>query len=161
MQPNDWFIDSACTDNMTGNQKLFESLTQEGRGLKVSVANDEHLVSVGSGSVPINLAVDTSVERISKVLCVPGLSAHLLSVTQQVESGNSVIFDSSGCRILDTPTVKANYPLLATASKVDGLYKLDVKGGHVLETESTGEAKAFLCLLIQCTEGWVTLTCIP
>ena len=56
-------------------------------------------------------------------VCVRGLTANLLSASQLISRGNSVIFNKCGCEIFNSEN-----ELLATAKlvdKIDNTYKLD------------------------------------
>lgn len=58
--------------------------------------------------------------EIRRVHYVPNICANLLSVSQMVKKNNTVLFTRHGCKIMD-----ANKKVIATASLIDDLFKLD------------------------------------
>lgn len=74
----DWYIDSGASRHMCSDEVKLMNFSQNHKGISVTVANGEKLVSRGSGNVPISLPYGNFV--ISDVVGVPGLPANLLSV---------------------------------------------------------------------------------
>ncbi|PHT67548.1 hypothetical protein T459_27035 [Capsicum annuum] len=77
-----WHIDSAASNHMTGNQKLFSNLSKTPSTHEIVTANGHVLSASGMGSI----------KPFSEVLCEPKLTANLLSVGQLVEQNYLVIF---------------------------------------------------------------------
>lgn len=78
----------------------FESLFDELQSSQVT-----QITSASSSKVPVkgvgNLTVCVNEREVdfNGVLCVPGLSANLLSVAQMVQNDNEVVFNKKGCHI--------------------------------------------------------------
>lgn len=126
VEPNEWYVDSGSTNHMTPRRDWMHNFSPSGGGLSVAVANEGALRSLGSGCVPVKLDGNSEICEISNVLCVPGLSANLLSVSELVKKNCSVVFDSQGCRIFETSKIAVKAPILATATQANGLFKLNV-----------------------------------
>ncbi|OWR55632.1 reverse transcriptase [Danaus plexippus plexippus] len=77
-----------------------------------------------SGNTMIRTIVDNSEFDITvkDVLCVPNLSANLLSVSQLIQNGNKVSFEEEVCYIRNRQNI-----LIGKANLVNGVYKLNVK----------------------------------
>lgn len=126
----DWYLDSGATRHMTMHMNWIVGKKKYGID-PIRAANDELMKVDCSGAVNFSINVKGSISQVqmSNVLCVPTLTTNLLSVSQITEKGNIVAFSSKGCTIHD-----AHRNLLATASLVDGLYKLDGKKEMALAT---------------------------
>ena len=96
MVSDDWFIDSGASRHLSPHRELLSDFT-EADGPEISVANNERLRVVGSGTAYINIdGVDIAIR---KVMLVPGLGANLLSVGEMIKAGNVINFDSRGCNV--------------------------------------------------------------
>lgn len=120
---NDWYIDSGASAHMTMHRNWLNNICKP-PNRDIIVANNEHIPISGVGS--LNLSVYTANNNVSnievtEVLHVPDLSTNLLSVSQMVRNGNSVLFNGDGCKIYDVRN-----DLIATASLKDNMYKLNV-----------------------------------
>ncbi|CAH2091010.1 unnamed protein product [Euphydryas editha] len=111
-----WIIDSGCTSHMCNNKNLFTSMDTSFTS-NVTVADNNILQCKGKGYVTVY--VNKCSRIIENVLYVPNLSANLLSVSKLTDKGYSVIFNNDKCHI------KNKNRVLASASHIDGLYKLD------------------------------------
>ncbi|PHT94917.1 hypothetical protein T459_02799 [Capsicum annuum] len=103
-------IYSAASNHMTGNQKLFSNLSKISPTHEIVTANGHVLSASGMGSI----------KPLSEVLCVPKLTANLLSVGQLVEQNFLVIFFSNGYIIQNILTGK----MMARGRKVGRLLLL-------------------------------------
>lgn len=114
-----WFVDSGATNHMTPHEKLLINI-KKSHITDVSVANSENMNVTGVGDMKIKLKgreVD-----VKNVLLVPGLSTNLLSVSQMIQNGNSVMFDNNGCRVLSK-----NNEIIAKAENFSGIYKFELE----------------------------------
>ena len=108
------YIDSACSRHMTGDETQFITLEHKRRG-SVSFGDNNKGKIVGRGSIGTNPAIED-------VSLVRGLKFNLLSVAQLCDRGRTVIFESSGCKILDS---KTNQTIL-TAPRVENVFMLNL-----------------------------------
>lgn len=97
-KPSDlWFVDSGCSNHMTGTKSLFQELDETQR-IKVQLGNKKEMQVAGKGTV----GVDTShgkVKVLNNIQFVPDLGYNLLSVGQLIAGGYSVLFDDNTCVI--------------------------------------------------------------
>ncbi|BES97747.1 Hydra magnipapillata [Nesidiocoris tenuis] len=122
---SDWLVDSGCDNHYCNDKKSMINFKKSSLG-SISVANGQKLRCEGVGDVPIRL-VGSDADRINSAIFVPGLSNNLLSVSALVKSGYSIYFDKKGCGIYRKATITGG-DVIATASLVGGIYKLNVLG---------------------------------
>jgi hypothetical protein len=91
-----WFIDSGCSNHMTGNKKWFISL-DENFSHAVKLGNNARMQVMGQGSVKLRVQGRTQI--VSNVFYVPDLTNNLLSVGQLLEKGLKVVMQKGTCKI--------------------------------------------------------------
>ncbi|KAJ8900589.1 hypothetical protein K2173_025366 [Erythroxylum novogranatense] len=89
-----WYIDSACSNHMTGKRSKFKELDETHKA-QVRLGDDKQVQIEGKGTVTIT--VDGKERMIQNVHYAPKLAHNLLSVGQLMESGMSVMFDQGAC----------------------------------------------------------------
>uniref|UniRef100_A0A251TCA0 Putative copia protein n=1 Tax=Helianthus annuus TaxID=4232 RepID=A0A251TCA0_HELAN len=94
-----WYLDSGCSNHMTGNKDLFINLNDSERR-EVRTGDDKRLEVLGCGDV--NVKIKGYEKRIPNVFYVAGLKHNLLSVGQLVQKGYDVCFNDKGCVIHDS-----------------------------------------------------------
>jgi len=120
---SEWYFDSGCSAHLTKEKNAFVNDPTPAI-MDISTANNEDYMktfSVGNIKLPIYVdgnAYDISVKN---VYYVPDLRINLLSVSQIVKKGNTVVFDSKGARVFD-----ADNNILASATLENDLFKLDL-----------------------------------
>lgn len=114
---NDWFLDSGSTGHLCNDRNMFISMNEY--KCDIQIADGNNVTSEGKGDIKLKCGSSESL-TIKNVLFVPKLAMNLLSISQIVSRGNSVIFDKNGCKILDS-----NGEIMETASLESGMYKLD------------------------------------
>ena len=91
----EWIVDSGATKHMCTRPELIQN-TRPGEVLNsVFLGNSSKLEVISKGEVPLTLALpgsNTHSVILHEVLGVPGLSKNLLSVSQCIKSGCSVLF---------------------------------------------------------------------
>ncbi|KAI5343671.1 hypothetical protein L3X38_011547 [Prunus dulcis] len=99
----EWYIDSGCSNHMTGDRKLLADIRTNVIG-KVQMPNGE-LVNVARIG---NVVIDTSKGRkyIKEVMYLPGLKENLLSVGQMDEHGYYLLFGGKMCCIFDSASLE-------------------------------------------------------
>lgn len=118
---NDWCVDSGATSHMTNNC--------DGLVNKIAIS-DKEVLSADSSLLrvdcagDINMLLENGKEQtkalLKNVAFVPDLCTNLLSVSQMTLKGNKIVFEGKSCKIFDR-----NSEQIATASLVDGLYRLN------------------------------------
>lgn len=118
---NSWYIDSGATRHMTMHEDWITGHRKYGN-TNIRAANNEVMNVSCSGDVNFNVKLNGKIceVQMKEVLCVPRLTTNLLSVSEITNKGNTVIFYPDKCLIRDM-----HKNVVATASVVDGLYKLD------------------------------------
>ncbi|KAI5348776.1 hypothetical protein L3X38_001663 [Prunus dulcis] len=99
-KPNgDWYIDSGCSNHMTGNVDLLVDVRTNVVG-KVQMPTGALVNVAGMGS----LVIDTTKGRkyIREVMYLPGLKENLLSVGQMDEHGYCLVFGDGMCKVFES-----------------------------------------------------------
>lgn len=91
-----WFLDSGCSNHMSGNKKWFNNLDEEFRHF-VKLGNDTRLAVLGKGS--IKMEVDGRTQVISDVYYIPDLRNNLLSIGQLQEKGVAILIQHGECKV--------------------------------------------------------------
>lgn len=83
---NDWYIDSGASMHMTSNKGWLEGISKSNIS-EIVVANSTKLSVECIGNLKLKINCDNIVSNItvSNVLCVPGLTTNLLSVSQIIK----------------------------------------------------------------------------
>lgn len=125
---DEWFMDSGATRHLTMRSDWMKGEKQFGIQ-PIRAANNEPMDVECSGAVDFNVIVNGKSTNVQfkDVLCVPKLTANLLSVSQITAKRKIVVFNSRGCVVKDEDGT-----ILATASLVNGLYRLDGSSEMVL-----------------------------
>ncbi|KAI5323581.1 hypothetical protein L3X38_032653 [Prunus dulcis] len=92
----EWYVDSGCSNHMTGNNKLLIDINIDVTG-KVQIPTGELLSITGMGTLVLNTSTGT--KYIREVMYLPGLKENMLSVGQMDEHGYYLVFGSSMCSI--------------------------------------------------------------
>jgi hypothetical protein len=100
---NIWFLDSGCSNHMTGNKGLFEDLDASIKA-HIKLGNDNIVEVMGKGA--INVIKNSGNKTIPDVYFVPGSKHNLISVGQLTQKGYRIYFENNVCTILDIPPIK-------------------------------------------------------
>lgn len=116
-----WFVDSGCSNHMTGNKEIFVEL-DESINNQVILGDGKAEKIQGKGVVAIN--TKTGQQRyIHDVLYVPNLAHNLLSVGQLIQKGYQVNFEGKECRIFDT---KSNFLMAKVEMTTNKVFPLSL-----------------------------------
>ncbi|KAM2744386.1 hypothetical protein PS2_020270 [Malus domestica] len=115
----DWYIDSGCSNHMTGNVDLLVDVRTNIAG-KVQMPTGDLVNVAGMGS----LVIDTNKGRkyVRKVMYLPGLKKNLLSVGQMDEHGYFLVFGGGVCSVYDGPSLECL--IMKVKKKVNMCYPL-------------------------------------
>ncbi|KAJ0456159.1 putative RNA-directed DNA polymerase [Helianthus annuus] len=91
-----WYLDSGCSNHMTGNKNLFVKLDESVKK-EVRTGDDKRLEVLGCGEV--SLKIKEQVRKIPSVFYVKGLKHNLLSIGQLLQKGYAVHFKKDRCII--------------------------------------------------------------
>lgn len=126
---SNWYIDSGASKHMTARQENIVNPSHRHNMREIIIANQTSVPVLCSGDVNI-ITVVNGVEydvTVSDVLCIPSLTTNLLSVSQLIENGNSVIFKENSCYIYNQQK-----DLVGEAELVEGVYRLYTKTEQLL-----------------------------
>lgn len=91
-----WFLDSGCSNHMSGNRLWFSDLDENFRQ-NVKLGNDSRITVMGKGSV--RMQVNGIIQVISNVYYIPELKNNLLSIGQLQEKGLTVLIQNGICKV--------------------------------------------------------------
>jgi hypothetical protein len=91
-----WFLDSGCSNHMSGFKEWFINLDDSFRQ-SVKLGNDTKMAVMGKGSV--RMQVNGVTQVISDVYYIPELQNNLLSIGQLQEKGLSILIQNGKCRV--------------------------------------------------------------
>lgn len=91
-----WFLDSGCSNHMSGDKELFSNVDMEFKH-SVKLGNNKRMEVSGKGSV--KLVLNGSAYIISNVYYVPELRNNLLSLGQLQEKELTIIIRRGTCKI--------------------------------------------------------------
>ncbi|KAJ7946728.1 Retrovirus-related Pol polyprotein from transposon TNT 1-94 [Quillaja saponaria] len=96
---NVWFLDSSCSNHMSGTRSLFKELDESDK-TDVTLGDSKNIGVEGRGTINIKTSQGNA-KILQDVMLVPGLSHNLLSIGQLMISGYSILFDDGFCTIKD------------------------------------------------------------
>ena len=82
---NMWYLDSGCSNHMTGNKNWFTKLDESIKRV-ITFADGRHIDSGGKGDISI-ARKDGGKATITEVLYVPSMTSNLISVGQLLAKG--------------------------------------------------------------------------
>ena len=85
-----WFLDSGCSNHMTGNRAMFSNLDEEVKS-ELTIGIDTKISIKGKGRVSIRVG-NGEKKIVPDVYYVLGLKCNLLSVGQLINKGYNVVF---------------------------------------------------------------------
>ncbi|WVZ02786.1 hypothetical protein V8G54_023592 [Vigna mungo] len=94
-----WYLDTGCSNHMTGKREFFSFLDESVKG-EVNFRNKSKIRVMGKGNISIQSENGTNV-TIADVYYVPGLFWNLLSMRQLSEKGYKVRIDNGVCEIMN------------------------------------------------------------
>lgn len=129
---DDWYVDSGASAHMVSNKNMLTNISYEPKVKEIIVADRTKVPVLCSGDLRLTTRVKTITHEVvmNNVLCIPTLTANLLSVSQMIANGNRVSFNRDGCYIYNSKNVCVGEASLESELKV---YRLNiVKSQQVL-----------------------------
>ena len=129
-----WFLDSGCSNHMTGNIALFFALDQNVKS-QVTLGTDSKIYVMGKGEVKI-FTKKREKKTIADVYYVPRMRCNLLSIGQLVQKGYNVFFENDVCTIMDrAPSKRCIAEVKMTRNRMFPLrIRADLKNKEVIAT---------------------------
>ncbi|TYK00496.1 TMV resistance protein N-like [Cucumis melo var. makuwa] len=97
-----WYLDSGCSNHMTGNRSIFVTLDESFQS-EVKTGDNTRLQVKGQGDILVKTKKDT--KQVTNVFYVPGLKHNLLSIGQLLQRGLKVSFQGDIGAIKDQADV--------------------------------------------------------
>jgi len=91
-----WFLDSGCSNHMSGHKDFFAELDENFRK-SVKLGDNSSIDVMGKGRV--HLQVNNIPQVISEVFYIPDLKNNLLSIGQLQEKGLAILFRYNKCKV--------------------------------------------------------------
>ena len=91
-----WFLDSGCSNHMTGAKKWFSEI-DESFGHSVKLGNNARMAVEGKGTIKVK--VNGLIQVIQDVYYVPELSNNLLSMGQLQERNLAILIQNKSCKV--------------------------------------------------------------
>ncbi|KAG5898564.1 hypothetical protein JTB14_012460 [Gonioctena quinquepunctata] len=129
---NDWFLDSGCSAHLTVDKSNFISEETSSK-LTITTANDQQMETNCDGDIQLPVTVSDQYFNVNvkSVFYVPDLKVNLLSVSQIVQKGNKVNFNSGGAQIIN-----ARGKIITTVTLQNNLFKIDRPSENAMLTLS-------------------------
>nr|KYP67630.1 Retrovirus-related Pol polyprotein from transposon TNT 1-94 [Cajanus cajan] len=97
VQQKDWFLDSGCSNHMTGNKRWFTKIHEQGLCNTVKLGNDTTMTVEAKGDIRVSINGCSII--IIDVYYVPELRTNLLSLGRLQEKGLAVLIQNDTCKI--------------------------------------------------------------
>ncbi|KAJ4789254.1 polyprotein [Rhynchospora pubera] len=117
-----WFLDSGCSNHMTGFKHLFEELDETyKKTVKLGDNKDIHVEGKGIVVVQTN---NHNTRMLHNVYYIPQLSQNLLSIGQMMDNGYTISFKGDNCRISDAET---DQTMAIVKKTMNNLFPLEIE----------------------------------
>lgn len=132
----EWYFDSGATSHMSrNNENLMNKREPVKKHITVANSNKISVHCAGDINQVVKIGKNTNELLIKNVQYVPDLCVNLLSVSQIVKKGNTVVFSEDGCIVYN----KENR-VIATGSLENDLFKLNTTRDASLSAVSSDSA---------------------
>lgn len=101
---NVWFLDSGCSNHMTGRRSMFKNI-DESQKINIRMGNGHSIKVEGKGKIGLHTN-DGKTRVLDDVQFSPELGYNLISVGQLMTVGHSLLFDDGVCKIKHKPSGK-------------------------------------------------------
>ncbi|KAG5866676.1 hypothetical protein JTB14_029645 [Gonioctena quinquepunctata] len=97
---NAWYLDSGCSAHMTASCEILQDKRTSTKST-ITTANNEGMSTDIMGNIKLLLSVEREISdvTINDVYFVPQLKVNLLSVSQIVSEGHTMVFKSDGAKV--------------------------------------------------------------
>ncbi|KAG6487750.1 hypothetical protein ZIOFF_056351 [Zingiber officinale] len=132
-----WFLDSGCSNHVTGNKEHFVEIDNSYNSL-LELGDSKKLKIEGKGVVAIK-AANGEEKQINDVVYSPGITQNLLSIGQMMKKGYKITFADGQCEIID----KNEKRIAVVKMTTNNLFPLKMNSciNVALKSEITDEAQ--------------------
>ena len=95
--PEVWYLDSGCSNHMSGNETLFSFIDKSFKS-EIKMGNNGTLPVVGKGSILVRTKKGEKKE-IRNVYFAPGMKHNLMRIGQLIQNGYKVLMGNGRCVI--------------------------------------------------------------
>ncbi|XP_039056284.1 uncharacterized protein LOC120199175 [Hibiscus syriacus] len=135
---NIWFLDSGCSNHMTGVKSLFNEIDETFKK-KVTLGDNKQIQVEEKGNVAVK-GNSSNVKLLYDVYYIPSLSQNLLSVGKLMATGYSIMFDNASCVIKYKKSDQTIVYVCITPNKLFPLVISDVQN-YALAVKETSELR--------------------
>jgi hypothetical protein len=129
-----WFIDSGASAHMSCNKEWIDQYHESTDETHIYLGDNRSHKIQGYRVICVNLP-NGQMKQIHNVLYVPGIKKNLIFVSTITDQNLNVEFMQSRCFVED---IHNHYKVIATGTRIGGLYKLDLtRGNHQALTCTT------------------------
>lgn len=121
-----WFLDSGCSNHMSGTRSLFKELDESQIG-DVRLGDNKQMQVAGKGIIAIK-TVQGDIKLLYDVQFVPNLAHNLLSIGQLMSSGYKIVFGDGMCVVIDKKSGRSIVNVHMTQNR---MFPLDVSNDVV------------------------------
>ena len=93
--PEVWYLDSKCSNHMSGNESLFSFIDKTFKS-EIKMGNNGTLPIVGKGSIMF-CTKQGEKKEIKNVYFAPGMKHNLMSIGQLIQNGYKVLMENGRC----------------------------------------------------------------
>lgn len=138
-EENAWYLDTGCSNHMTGRKDWLVDLDLSNKG-KVRFVDDNTIRTEGMGIVQIQKK-DGGISCIYEVLYVPIMNNNLLSLGQLLQNGYRMLLEDNALKIFD----KKNRFILKTPMLKNKTFKVEIQANQEVNCLSiTEEGESWL-----------------
>lgn len=120
-----WYFDSGATSHITNNVHCLHDVVTLDEEKVFGVANGDQLRCGTKGNVNL-VCPDKSPVTLIDVSYVPGVQMNLLSVSQITQKGKTVVFDKTGCKVVNSKVRVSKKYVIGSGVIENGLYRFDI-----------------------------------
>lgn len=125
-----WYFDSGATSHISNNFECLQDVVTLDEEKVFGVANGDQLRCGIKGNVNL-FRPDKSTITVNDVSYVPGVQMNLLSVSQMAQKGKTVVFNKTGCKVVNGEVHVKKKFVVASGVNENGLYRFDTLNSNV------------------------------
>ena len=137
-----WFLDSGCSNHMSGNKEWFSELDDQFRHT-VKLGNNSKMAVMGKGNA--RMKVNGITQVISEVYYIPELKNNLLSMGQLQDKGVTILIQHGKCKVFHPTKGLIIQSKMSTNRMFDALATMIPKATTCLQAVIEDESYLWHC----------------